>query len=737
MSITSYDNRRTFAGNGGTLAFAFPPPFTSNNDLVVQRQAADGTITTLILATDYTVTGAGNPAGGTVTTTVAPATGTTLIIYRDVPLTQPVTLLDGGPLPAATVNGMLDRITMWGQRLKEQIGAIGSTASATVAGLMSAADKAKLDGIAAGAQVNAVTSVAGRTGAVAVTKADVGLGNADNTSDASKPVSTAQAAADALRLAIANNLSDLNNAGSALTNLGGTTVGKSVFTASNSSTALTALGAGTTGTALFAAANAAAAQSTLGLVPGTNVQTFSARLADIAGIAPVQGDILYFNGTTWAKLGAGTNGQFFKTQGTGANPLWASIPGGGDMLSTNNLSDVANASTARTNLGLGTAATVNTGTASGNIPVLNGSGQINPAQLPSLPYTEGGGIFAYEKNVINGYTIVDSRNSTTGADSRAIYRMVTGTPNSSYFLYLKDGAGSPTAGVAAGSAVTSFSFGFDTITWNSNAGSLRGTLDSSGFNLPTGAAYKINGTALGYSNLSGFGTAAAANTGTASGNVPVLDAGGKLATGVLPVVPIANGGTNLTTYIAGDMLYASAANVLSKLGAGSNGQVLTLSGGVPSWAAAAGGMRAPDIWVRDEKASGTNGGGFTSGADRTRDLNTIKVNNIGASLASNQLTLPAGTYYLHWRAPSLAVSLSQSWLYNVTAGAVVERGSSCSGGTTFPTIDSIGAAMFTLSNTSLLELRHRSSGSQATNGFGAATSLGTEIYAELWGWKIA
>lgn len=53
------------------------------------------------------------------------------------------------------------------------------------------AEKTKLSGIAAGAQVNSVTSVAGRTGAVALTKTDVGLANVDNTSDASKPISTA------------------------------------------------------------------------------------------------------------------------------------------------------------------------------------------------------------------------------------------------------------------------------------------------------------------------------------------------------------------------------------------------------------------------------------------------------------------------------------------------------------------------------------------------------------------
>lgn len=55
-----------------------------------------------------------------------------------------------------------------------------SAATTAAAGSMSAADKTKLDGIAAGAQVNTVTSVAGKTGAVTLVKGDVGLGNVDN-----------------------------------------------------------------------------------------------------------------------------------------------------------------------------------------------------------------------------------------------------------------------------------------------------------------------------------------------------------------------------------------------------------------------------------------------------------------------------------------------------------------------------------------------------------------------------
>ena len=36
-----------------------------------------------------------------------------------------------------------------------------------------------------------------------------------------------------------------------------------------------------------------------------------------------QGDIMYYDGTNWARLVHGTSGQFLKTQGDGANPVWA------------------------------------------------------------------------------------------------------------------------------------------------------------------------------------------------------------------------------------------------------------------------------------------------------------------------------------------------------------------------------------------------------------------------------
>lgn len=71
-----------------------------------------------------------------------------------------------------------------------------AAATTSAAGLMSSADKSKLDGIAAGAQVNSVTSVAGRTGAVTLAKADVGLSSVENYGVATQAQAEAGAAAN-------------------------------------------------------------------------------------------------------------------------------------------------------------------------------------------------------------------------------------------------------------------------------------------------------------------------------------------------------------------------------------------------------------------------------------------------------------------------------------------------------------------------------------------------------------
>lgn len=62
------------------------------------------------------------------------------------------------------------------------------------------------------------------------------------------------------------------------------------------------------------------------------------------------------------------------------------------------------------------------------------------------------------------------------------------------------------------------------------------------------------------------------------------------AVSVAGTLVAANGGTGFSTYAAGDLIYASAINTLSKLAAGTDGHILTLAGGVPTWAASTGGV---------------------------------------------------------------------------------------------------------------------------------------------------
>lgn len=104
------------------------------------------------------------------------------------------------------------------------------------------------------------------------------------------------------------------------------------------------------GRSIAGVADEAAFKALVNLEPGTDVQAYNARLADLAGASWAQGDIIYFNGTNLVRLPAGTNGQLLKTQGTGANPTWVTASGTGDMLGANNLSDVASAATAFSNI---------------------------------------------------------------------------------------------------------------------------------------------------------------------------------------------------------------------------------------------------------------------------------------------------------------------------------------------------------------------------------------------------
>jgi hypothetical protein len=105
------------AGNDVTVDIPFPYYFLADADLKVYVDDALQTITT-----DYTVTGAGVGAGGTVSMHVAPATGETAVVFRDPAITQTKDWVENDPDPAEQKEEGFDLLTMICQRLSEQIG---------------------------------------------------------------------------------------------------------------------------------------------------------------------------------------------------------------------------------------------------------------------------------------------------------------------------------------------------------------------------------------------------------------------------------------------------------------------------------------------------------------------------------------------------------------------------------------------------------------------------------------
>lgn len=122
MTVSSSTNRVSYVGNGTTVDFAVPFYFLADADLVVKRVvSATGVETTLALTTDYTVTGAGDEAGGEVTLLVAPTSAQEVVIYRDPARTQLTDYGSNDKFPAASHERALDKLTMIAQRLRELV----------------------------------------------------------------------------------------------------------------------------------------------------------------------------------------------------------------------------------------------------------------------------------------------------------------------------------------------------------------------------------------------------------------------------------------------------------------------------------------------------------------------------------------------------------------------------------------------------------------------------------------
>lgn len=139
----------------------------------------------------------------------------------------------------------------------------------------------------------------------------------------------------------------------------------------------------------------------------------------------------------------------------------------------------------------------------------------------------------------------------------------------------------------------------------------------------------------------------------------------------------------------------------------------------------------------DQKAAGSDGGDAvaTTWTDRVLNTEVTDAEGIG-SVASDHVTLAAGTYYARAVAPFLCTNRVGIRLYDITNSAVLARGpvnqatAASSGG-----VCSEVSGIFTLAGEAAIAVQYYAVAAQATYGLGGGINQGTETFTVLDIWR--
>ena len=304
------------------------------------------------------------------------------------------------------------------------------------------------------------------------------------------------------------------------------------------------------------------------------------------------GDIIYSNGTnSLTKLGIGTAGEVL-TVAAGI-PSWAAASGGGSSPWTTSGSNIVY-NTGEVRIGTYISHDGDTDTKFG-FPSSD-TFTITTSNIERFRITSSGNVGIGVTNPGTPLQIAASGNSPF-TNGLMVYNNSNST-NQDAIVTLRVG------GSSAGDPFISFdifneagwTFGIDNsdsnkMKWATGASNLSGTK----MTLTTAGDLGIGTTSPGYKlDVSGTGrftNSLTASSFSGSGSGLTGLSASQISSGTLAV---ARGGTGQSSYSTGDILYYSG-STLSKLGIGTAGEVLTVSGGNPTWAAASGGGFSGDI----------------------------------------------------------------------------------------------------------------------------------------------
>ena len=143
------------------------------------------------------------------------------------------------------------------------------------------------------------------------------------------------------------------------------------------------------------------------------------------------------------------------------------------------------------------------------------------------------------------------------------------------------------------------------------------------------------------------------------------------------------------------------------------------------------------VHIRDQQTAASNPQSLTAATWNIRTLNTVVNNAVtGASLASNQVTLPAGNFFIEASVPGFACALHKAKLYNLTSAAdqIIGTAAFASSTTPYGFSQSLIRGKVVITVPSTFEIRHYVTTTSASVALAVGT--GVEVYSEVWFWKI-